>query len=164
MKWISHKVLTGSLVYAVSGDPFMGWVAAIGSILPDAIEGFPTESNYNAWRARHRQLSHWFVPYFVVFFLSYAYAAYHGFLHVTFKNVTMLLHNPKTTMIMVSMIIAFLMLGAFLHIVEDAICGKVPGVTLTDKIGIKLFSVGSFKEYLFVSLGVVSLWLQVMLQ
>jgi inner membrane protein len=43
----------------------------------------------------------------------------------------------------------YLCLGALLHIAEDALCGKVPFITPWQKIGVKLFSVGSVTEYLF---------------
>jgi inner membrane protein len=43
-----------------------------------------------------------------------------------------------------------------LHIAEDAVCGKVPCLFPWQKIGIKLFKVGSVTEYLF-SMAVVVL-------
>jgi len=49
----------------------------------------------------------------------------------------------------------WLLLGALLHIAEDAVCGKVPCLFPTQKIGIRLFTVGSFQEYLFVLLCIV---------
>ena len=39
--------------------------------------------------------------------------------------------------------------GALCHIAEDAVCGKVPLLYPTQKVGIRLFTVGSFREYLF---------------
>ena len=45
-------------------------------------------------------------------------------------------------------IIFFMSVGALLHIAEDAICGKVPFITPTQKIGVKLFKVGSIREYI----------------
>ena len=49
------------------------------------------------------------------------------------------------------------LIGALLHIAEDAVCGKVPAVLPTQKIGIRLFTVGSLREYLFtaVCIGIV---------
>ena len=47
-------------------------------------------------------------------------------------------------------VLTWLFIGALLHIAEDAVCGKVPGVTPTQKLGIRLFTVGSFREYAFV--------------
>ena len=50
----------------------------------------------------------------------------------------------------------FICIGALLHIVEDAFCGKVPFLLPGQKVGIKLFKVGSVTEYLF-SMAVVIL-------
>ena len=47
-------------------------------------------------------------------------------------------------------------IGALLHIAEDAFCGKVPLFLPWQKVGIKLFTVGSVTEYLF-SMAVVIL-------
>ena len=46
--------------------------------------------------------------------------------------------------------LTWLLLGALCHIAEDAVCGKVPALFPTQKIGIRLFTVGSLREYLFV--------------
>ena len=50
----------------------------------------------------------------------------------------------------------FICIGALLHIAEDAFCGKVPLFLPWQKVGIKLFTVGSVTEYLF-SMAVVIL-------
>ena len=50
------------------------------------------------------------------------------------------------------------MTGALLHILEDAVCGKVPLVYLTKKTGLKLFKVGSFREYFFAIFLVLAAW------
>ena len=46
----------------------------------------------------------------------------------------------------------FALIGALLHIAEDGICGKVPIFTPHSKHGLKLFAVGSWKEYFFAAL------------
>ena len=43
------------------------------------------------------------------------------------------------------------MAGALLHILEDALCGEVPLIFPGEKIGLKLFKVGSFTEYFFAA-------------
>ncbi len=45
--------------------------------------------------------------------------------------------------------------GALCHIAEDAVCGKVPLLYPTQKVGIRLFTVGSFREYLFASFCII---------
>ena len=37
-----------------------------------------------------------------------------------------------------------------MHILEDAVCGKVPFIFPGKRYGVKLFNVGSFTEYLVV--------------
>lgn len=49
----------------------------------------------------------------------------------------------------------FLCVGALLHIAEDAVCGKVPFLTPYQKIGVRLFQVGSVAEYLFTIAAVL---------
>ena len=55
-----------------------------------------------------------------------------------------------------TMCLIAVMVGALLHILEDALCGKVPLIFPGEKIGLKLFSVGSFTEYFFAA-GIVLL-------
>lgn len=149
MKWVSHKFITGTLVYAITGNPVLGFISAAGSIVPDAVEGFPTDENAQNWRKNHRRLSHWWFPYFVISVLCYSYAAYHGFLNITLYNLMDLIHRPNLAAIGTYLVIAYFALGALLHIIEDAICGTVPGTTLQERVGIKLFRVGSVQEYIF---------------
>ena len=52
-------------------------------------------------------------------------------------------------------VLTWLFLGALLHIAEDAVCGKVPLLFPTQKTGIRLFTVGSFREYLFVPICII---------
>ena len=49
----------------------------------------------------------------------------------------------------------YFLIGCILHILEDAICGKVPFFSLKKKYGIKCFEVGGVLEYLFVIAFVV---------
>jgi inner membrane protein len=49
----------------------------------------------------------------------------------------------------------FISIGALLHIAEDALCGKVPFLFPWQKVGIKLFTVGSVTEYLFSMAAVI---------
>ena len=42
----------------------------------------------------------------------------------------------------------FILLGALFHIAEDALCGKVPFLHPKKKVGVRLFRVGSFGEYI----------------
>lgn len=150
MKWTNHKMLTGAIVYAVTGNPLSAVVSAIGSVIPDAVEGFPDESNYNAWQKSHRKGSHLAPVYLVTFLLCQAYIFIHPLPTTFYQVITMAKVSMLGNLPIVAWFIGMLSLGACFHIVEDALCGKVPGLTLKQRVGVKLFYVGSAKEYLFV--------------
>jgi hypothetical protein len=150
MKWTSHKLLTGAIIFAITGNPIAALATAVGSTIPDAVEGIPTESNYYRWRARHRQVSHWFVPYLVTFLLFQSYSLLHP-VHLSFSQLWAMANGDVMDHLPIfSWLIAMLSLGACFHIAEDALCGKVPGIKRKKRVGVKLFYVGSVKEYAFV--------------
>ncbi len=45
MKWINHKITTFSIVFLVTHSLIPSFLAAIGSVIPDAIEGHNYNSN-----------------------------------------------------------------------------------------------------------------------
>ena len=61
-------------------------------------------------------------------------------------------YYPDPTLALVLNLITYALVGALLHIAEDGICGKVPIFTPYKKYGIKLFKVGSWREYFFAAL------------
>ena len=133
MKWINHQIVTGVVVYAATNSLLYAAYSMAGTVLPDKLEGDPRRAaSYWSWRSRHRGWSHWPVPYlFVIACL----------LLVEKGNLAAI------DMWNVSLITIYIMVGSLLHILEDALCGKVPLVSLSEKIGLKLFKVGSFREY-----------------
>mgnify|MGYP000965867170 CR=1 FL=1 len=137
MKWVSHIVLTGTIAYAVTADPLPAAAACVGAVFPDKIEGSPRSIGWKTWRSRHRGWSHW--PMLYLALLGALTHADHTFLYdpVFFSVLT------------------WLLLGALCHIAEDAVCGKVPLLLPTQKIGVRLFTVGSLKEYAFVILCIL---------
>lgn len=145
LKWMSHKMLTFTLVLVVTDNPIHAACTLPGAVFPDWIEGKPPAgSGYWQWRSRHRGLSHWFVPYAVC--MAAAYAARHE--GVVFFDLPYLYEA-----------FIYMLLGALLHIAEDAICGKVPVFSPQRRYGIRLFTVGSIMEYLFVIIAVAAmLW------
>ena len=130
MKWISHSTVTGVIVYAVTEDLMLTASAMVGAIVPDKIEGSPQQLGFSSWRSRHRGYSHWF-PLYLILIAATAKLA---------KLYTPLAEGAP--------FMIYFCVGAMLHIAEDAICGKVPFILPAQKIGIKLFKVGSFREYL----------------
>lgn len=150
MKWLNHKLLTGTIVFSVTNDPMAALAVASGSVIPDAVEGFPTTLNYYSWRSKHRQLSHWIVPYLIIFLFFGTYTFFYPTL-TSLYDLWDLSQKPFLHSIPLFVwLVAMLSLGACFHIVEDALCGTVPGLILKKRVGLKLFTVGSWKEYLYV--------------
>jgi len=135
MKWVNHEIVTGVIVYGATGDLLSTAFAMAGAILPDKVEGRPG-ANYWSWRARHRGWSHWPIIYI-------------GILVIMQQGIL-----PQGAD--VERGASFICIGALLHIAEDAFCGRVPLLLPWQKVGIKLFTVGSVMEYLF-SMAVVIL-------
>ena len=133
MKWINHQVVTGVAVYAFTGDYFLTASSMIGAIVPDKLEGNP-RSGFSIIRkiSGHRGWSHAPLIYFFLQGLLYKIRMAHPMLFEGFD---------------ITMLGQFFFVGALLHIAEDALCGKVPLLTPRQKIGVKLFKVGSVAEY-----------------
>jgi inner membrane protein len=156
LTWFSHKIFTGSIIYAVTGSSVAALFAAAGSVLPDALEGMPTARNYGRWRKNHRQLTHWFVPYVILAALLLNLAHSHGVKHIDIRIVLKFLRFelPGFEYAVIAYIAGYFAIGAFLHCLEDALCGTVPSLIPSRRVGIKLFTVRSLREFVFV--GVVS--------
>jgi len=58
------------------------------------------------------------------------------------------LFQPKMLLLFVGYLSFWFFIGSILHILEDALCGKIPFYSLRHPIGIRLFYVGTEKEYL----------------
>ena len=144
MKWIDHQVVTGFVVYTATGDLLLSAYSMVGALLPDQLEGSPLRGSYWRWRSRHRGWSHW----------PMLYLAMLGLLMDRRWDV---LSDPRLWSHGSPVVIAaFALIGALLHIAEDAVCGRVPVFTPWKKHGLKLFKVGSFTEYFFC-IGIVLL-------
>ena len=128
MKWVNHEIVTGVIVYGATGDLLSTAFAMAGAIFPDKVEGRPG-TNYWSWRARHRGWSHWPVIYIAI---------------LAIMQMGLLPQGAD-----VEKGATFICIGALLHIAEDALCGKVPFLFPWQKVGVKLFTVGSVTEYLF---------------
>jgi len=139
MKWTSHKILTFSITLYIFGNAVYALVSSIGSIFPDLIEGNGFKHDigsqrYNKWRKNHRGVSHLLVLYIcsaIVLFLLYRAE----------KGVWVVQgYSPYILGV-------FFFLGCCGHILQDAVCGKVPIVNPKKRYGIKLFRVGSVTEH-----------------
>ena len=147
MKWINHQIVTGFIVYAATDNALFVASSIVGAVIPDRVEGSPPKDNsaYWAWRRRHRTWSHYPVIYLALIGLSLFAKDYCQTLNASYLPTLTLLID----------MFMFAMVGALLHIVEDSICGKVPIFTPHSKHGIKLFTVGSWKEYFFSAIIVL---------
>ena len=132
MKWINHQVVTGVVVYTATADLLLTAYSMAGAILPDKIEGNPRAGNYWTWRSRHRGWSHWPMLYLLLLGLQLKVMGGGWDAFMDLGNIGV-----------------YFCIGALLHIVEDAVCGKVPLFTPWQKVGVKLFTVGSVTEYIF---------------
>lgn len=141
MKWITHEVVTGVLVFAAFDDPLLAVYSMAGAVFPDKVEGSPGSRGWSAWRSRHRGWSHWPMPYLLLLLLLLRLDEYTAY--------AALLGDLRTIGI-------FLCVGALLHIAEDGFCGKVPFILPRQKVGVRLFKVGSVFEYLFALAIVLS--------
>lgn len=145
MKWKSHQAVTLVTVYALSGDWLSALAAMQGSIWPDAIEMvFPF--------LRHRGLSHWFPVYLMPLLIIKAVTPWNG--KFFYPPLLQLLPEFFTQQLSIGFLItAFLfwsLLGALLHIPEDALCGRIPIISPNQRFSFgRLFYVGSVKEYIF---------------
>ena len=138
MKWVSHEVVTGMAVYTLTGSLVPTACAMAGAVLPDWIEGKGGGVRLPwAGLLAHRGWSHWPMLY-IALIGGLMQAQQYFFYDAAFFAV-----------------LAWIFGGALLHIAEDAVCGKVPLLYPTQKVGIRLFTVGSLREYLFVLVCIV---------
>ena len=138
MKWINHQIVTGFIVSTVTNDALFTASSIVGAVIPDRVEGSPPKdsSAYWKWRKRHRTWSHYPLIYLALIAAAQVAKDYY----------------PEPTLAFALNLITYVLVGALLHIVEDGICGKVPLFLPHKKYGIKLFKVGSWREYFFAAL------------
>ena len=137
MKWINHQIVTGFIVCTATDDALFTASAIVGAVLPDKVEGSPPKENsaYWKWRKKHRTWSHY--PLIYIALIAAAQFA---------KN---LVPSPYS---LIPILLTYVLIGALLHVAEDAFCGKVPIFTPHKKYGLKLFKVGAWSEYVFAAL------------
>ncbi|MBR3745717.1 MAG: metal-dependent hydrolase [Selenomonadaceae bacterium] len=137
MKWINHQIVTGFIVCTVTDDALFTASSIVGAVIPDRVEGSPPKesSAYWKWRKRHRTWSHW--PPLYLALIGVAQFA---------KTLFPIPYSLFPTLL------TYALVGALLHIAEDALCGKVPIFTPHKKHGLKLFKVGTWREYFFAAL------------
>ncbi len=142
MKWINHQVVTGVIMYAVTENLLIAVCGMAGAILPDRVEGNPRRGILSwGWRSRHRGWSHWPLLYIALMGVLLKWQGIPPLAALSFSEFAAAEHPVAIGL--------SLCIGALLHILEDAVCGKVPVLTPNHKYGIRLFAVGSMGEYIF---------------
>ena len=141
MKWVSHEIVTGMAVYTMTGEPVPTVCAMAGAVLPDWIEGKGGGMRlpWAGWLA-HRGWSHLPILYVLVFLALGIWGDETG---------------EAADLARVGRFIA---VGALLHIAEDALAGKVPLLHPARKVGVRLFRVGSFGEYIVALILVLAIY------
>lgn len=154
MKWVSHKMATGAFLYTVTGNLLISALGVLGSTFPDFIEGRPPQQGtpaYNSWRKKHRGLSHWLIPYLTITILGLKYLNSFHITTISANKIIPLIQNWQYNIdIIIVHFLTYWCTGCVLHILQDSICGRVPLITPYQKIGVRLFKVGSIWEYLLV--------------
>ena len=137
MKWINHQIVTGFIVCTATDDALFTASSIVGAVIPDRVEGSPPKdsSDYWKWRKRHRTWSH-YPPIYIALIIAAQFA----------KE-----YYPDPTFAVVMNLISYALVGAILHIAEDGLCGKIPIFTPRGKYGLKLFKVGTWREYFFAA-------------
>lgn len=162
MKWISHKAITGAIIWGLTTNPILTVASVIGSTFPDWIETPPwAYSDKYKYLSQHRRGSHWFIPYAAAAILAAILVVgtgtyYHIILHhiTNINSIFHYLHSNTIKYFIINNTVLlglFFLIGCLFHILEDGITGKVPGLHIRKKIGVRLFKVGSIQEYIVVA-------------
>lgn len=160
MKWRNHRLTTGVIAFACTGHLIPIIFATLGSVFPDAIEGHDYTST--RWKQNHRRQSH-FLPVYLLFMLLFAFIL-HGNVIQDWSALIDILRNqlafnttsPSYFLSLLPMFAKLFLYGGFwlsfgaaMHILEDALCGKVPIYSTRHRVGLRLFYVGTLKEDLY---------------
>lgn len=144
MTWNSHRIVTFTTVFLVTGNIWYAVSGMLGSTFPDRVEQFP----FGNWRRNHRKGSHWFVWYALLVVLSY------------------LVPYVSDSVFHVILFLRWFLTGCLAHIIEDSVCGRVPLFRPGKPCYVvpRLFYTGGMGETLFVFSYVLlsaGLWLVV---
>lgn len=153
MKWVNHRISTFALVFIITRSFVASLISAYCSVIPDAIEG--NDYSSQSWKKNHRKISHWLLGYILVALLLW------GIIFVSFK-VNVLSVNLFASLSLrhvmgsyplffwIEYAAFFAVIGAVLHVLEDALSAPVPLFNPTKRnFCIRLMRTGSTAEYIF---------------
>lgn len=151
MIWRSHRIVTGSFIFALTGNFVAALSAVSGSVFPDSLE-------MTCPFIRHRTVGHWWIPYTAIMVFILVFILHGYLLPNTLSFVTLFRSYDFTSVgiyIFANCIFWFLA-GCLCHIAEDALTGYVPLWCPRDKkINYRKFYTGSPKEDTFVFMWVI---------
>ncbi len=141
MTWKTHKLLSFSFILLITKNPLWALLGAIGSILPDKVEFvmYGKTWSYDV----HRKITHWPILWLslcCIFYLSiyqtYSYQILNAFTLNSLLNKNfwssinfaknLLNHRLGDFEILFFIFCFWLSVGGFLHVLQDAISGKIP--------------------------------------
>ncbi len=134
----------------------------IGSVIPDAVEGFRYDSD--RWKKKHRKASHWLLFYVLVCLILFVFLK----LTVNTFSSTVILKKAwfylsrtdvfsdlfiNVTLVVFSYVLFFIFAGCVLHILQDALTGPVPVIHPKKRVfSLRIMKTRSITEALFVTL------------
>lgn len=151
MLWSTHRVITGSLVFAVTGNIVAAITAIEGSVFPDRIEMVCPFIH-------HRTLGHWWVLYTIPLILLFLFSEIH-LIKGAFDYIKIFQHMDfyLAGIQIFSNLLIWYFIGSLCHIIEDALTGYIPILNPCQKKGftVRAFYTGSEKEISFMMLWVM---------
>ncbi len=161
MTWKTHKLTTATVVLAVTGNPLWAFLAAMGSVIPDGLEFILYGHDVPIWK--HRKFTHWPIPYLITAVVLAPVIlhlpVFHALSALSISDIRASVEILKSLnyppMHVIPVMAFWFSIGAVLHILEDALTGKVPLLDPKRKnFGVRLFRTKSLTESL-VFLGVL---------
>lgn len=160
MIWRSHRIVTGSFIFALTGNFVAALSAVSGSVFPDSLE-------MTCPFIRHRTVGHWWLPYAVLMVLIFSFILKFHLLPDSLSFLTLFRSYDFSSVgvyIFANCIFWFLA-GCICHIAEDSLTGYVPLWRPRDKkIHFRKFYTGSPKEDTFVFFWVIMMFCVVFLR
>ncbi|MCR5346205.1 MAG: metal-dependent hydrolase [Fretibacterium sp.] len=127
-----HRLVTFMAVGGTTGSPLAAVFSLMGAALPDTLERFFPRRTRNRY---HRKFTHWFVPWLLLALFCFYRAQWN------LPSVAVLMGGGEGAL---WSCVAFWLMGALMHILEDACCGKVPLLNpMRRSFGVHLFHMSS---------------------
>ncbi len=149
MKWRNHRLVTGAVIFALSGHMLPTALAVYGSVFPDAIEG--DDYNNLMWQQSHRGLSHLLSIYIGLLILLQMYFGKLVYFLNQSEISTMVQYSletkdPKPMFLLAGYCATWFLIGCVMHMIEDLFCGGVPIFETDKRYGYQLFYVNTPRE------------------